>query len=158
MWFILTNLAAHIFQDWSRSKGHNEGRARGNTRLERTEHEVKQDNKNIQTLHLRSRNSFDWCHLHLMTANLEIIRLLTAQPARPGSAPGCPRPPAPCPGGTDFWPAAPHSCWSTHTAESSGLREEQENRENINHFGLFRMPFRSLVRHISYLRQFALQC
>lgn len=47
--------------------------------------------------------------------------LLTAQPGHPGSAPVCPRPPVLCPGGTDFWPAAPHSCWSTHTAESSGL-------------------------------------
>lgn len=37
-------------------------------------------------------------------------QVLTAQPGRPESAPGCPRPPVLCPGGTGFWPAAPHSC------------------------------------------------
>lgn len=36
--------------------------------------------------------------------------LLTAQLGHPGSAPGCPGPLAPYPGGTDFWLTAPHSC------------------------------------------------
>ena len=39
-----------------------------------------------------------------------VLGLLTAQPAHLGSAPGCPGPPARCPGGTDSWLAAPHSC------------------------------------------------
>lgn len=50
------------------------------------------------------------CNDHGEPGKKKEEQVLTAQPARLGNAPGCPRPPAPCPGGTGFWPAAPHSC------------------------------------------------
>lgn len=99
------------------------------TGIDRTEHKDKNKTINHQIsrgLHYSLRRSSWLVPTALMVTNLEKkpswSMLLTAQPARPRSALGCPTPPAPCPGGTDFWPAAPHSCWSTHKAESSGLR------------------------------------